>query len=136
MSTTLTKPKPKQKKNQYLPHKPNYITILPPGVLIEEKMGEMGIDTIELARQMEVPIETIEQLFRFEIPLTREIAEKVEKVTRMPADVMMRRETRWREKFAYAMEHPEIPAYLGEEIVNQPKKEKRVRNQKLTETQS
>ena len=122
MSTTLTRPKQRIKRG--LPHTPNYITILPPGDIIEEKISEMGIDATELARQMEVPVETIEKLLRFEIPLTREVAEKLEKATRMPADVMMRRETRWREKLAYAMEHPEIPAYLGEDIINQPKRTK------------
>jgi len=59
-------------------------------------------------------------------------AEKVEQATQMPAHVMLRFETRWREKLAYATEHPEIPAYLGEEIVNRPKKEKRIRKQKIT----
>ena len=41
MSTTLTRPKPKQRKKRYLPHTPNYITILPPGDIIAEKMSEM-----------------------------------------------------------------------------------------------
>ena len=121
MSTTLTRPKQRIKRG--LPHTPNYINILPPGDVIEEKIAEMGISAAELATRMEVPVETIEKLLRFEIPLTREVAEKLEKVTRMNADLMMRFETRWREKLAYAMEHPEIPAYLGEEIINQPKRE-------------
>ena len=122
MSTTLTRPDLKQRKKRYLPHRPNYITILPPGDVIEEKMSEMEIDAAELAGRMEVPVETIEQLLRYEIPLTRDVAEKLEKATRMNADLMMRFEERWRKSLAYAMEHPEIPAYLGEEIVNQPKR--------------
>ena len=131
MSTTLTKPKKKpsrlkqkiqelkQKGIQIPSHTPNYITILPVGHIIEEKIFELGIDTAELARRMELPIESVEQLIRFEIPLTRDYAEKLEKATWMPADVMMRFETKWREAFAFAMEHPEIPAYLGGEIINQ-----------------
>ena len=95
---------------------------MPPGEIIEEKMFEMGIDAAKLARRMEVPVEMIEQLLRFEIPLTREVAEKMQKATWMDADLMMRHETSYREKLAYAMEHPEIPAYLGTEIINQPKK--------------
>ena len=122
MSTTLSRPKKRIKRG--LPHTPNYINILPPGDIIEEKMSEMGIDAIELAERMEVAVETIEKLLRFEIPLTREVAEKLEKATRMNADHMMRLETRWRVNLAYAMEHPEIPAYLGEEIINQPKRAK------------
>jgi len=120
MPTTLTKPKPRKK--QYLPHTPNYIGLLPPGRVMAEKMFEMGIDAAELARRMEVPVETIEQLLRFEIPLTRALAEKLEEVTWMNANLMMRHETSYREKLAYAMEHPEIPAYLGTKIINQPKR--------------
>jgi len=125
MSTTLARPKPKQRMKRGLPHTPNYITIMPPGDVIEEKMSEMGIGAVELAERMEVPVETIEKLLRFEIPLTREVAEKLEKATRMDADLMMRFETRWRINLAYAMEHPEIPAYLGEKIINQPKRVKK-----------
>ena len=127
MSTTLAKPKQKQQKKAIpkypIPsHTPNYITILPPGELIEEKISEMGIDTAELARRMEVPIEIVERLIRFEIPLTQTLAEKVEKATQMPARNMMRYEKNFRRDLEYAMTYPEIPAYLGTEIINQPKK--------------
>ena len=120
MSTTLTRPK--QQKKRYLPDTPNYITILPPGRILSEKIFEMGIDAAELARRMKMPIDTIEKLLRFEIPLTENVAQKIEKVTLMPAHVMMRYEVRWREKLAYAMEHPEIPAYLAGKIINKPKR--------------
>jgi hypothetical protein len=40
----------------------------------------------------------------------------------MDAEMMMQHEKSYRTKFAYAMEHPEIPAYLGDKIVNQPKR--------------
>ena len=123
-TATLTKPKRKKTKKQALQipsHTPNYINILPPGRVLEEKISEMGIDAAELARRMELPVETIEQLIRFEIPLTREVADKIQEVTWMNADLMMRFENKWREKLAFAMEHPEIPAYLAGEIINQPK---------------
>ena len=120
MSATLTKSKRPQKR--YLPHTPNYIYLMPPGEVIEEKMFEMGIDTAELARRMKVPAETIEKLLRFEIPLTESLAKKLEQVTWMNANLMLRHEKSYREDLAYAMEHPEIPAYLGTEIINQPKR--------------
>ena len=122
-TATLTKPKRKKTKKQELripSHTPNYIGLLPPGRVLEEKMGEMGIDAAELARRMEVPIETIEQLLRYEIPLTQEVANKIQEVTWMNAGLMMRHEKSYREKLAFAMEHPEIPAYLAGEIINQP----------------
>ena len=122
MSTTLAKPS--QQKKRRAPATPNYIYLMPPGEILEEKMFEMGIDAAELARRMEVPVETIEQLLRYEIPLTKEVAEKIETATWMSANAMMRHESSYRAKLAYAVEHPEIPAYLGDKIVNQPKKEK------------
>ena len=126
MPTILAEPKPKQQKKripQRIPsHTPNYINILPPGDLIEEKMSEMGIDAAELAKRMEVSVEIVERLLRFEIPLTKGVAEKLEKATQMPAHVMLRFEASYREKLAFAKEYPEIPAYLGTEIINQPKK--------------
>ena len=141
MTTTLTKPKPKSRSKSKpepkqrilkgLPHTPNYITILPPGQLIEEKMFEMGIDAAELARRMEVPVEIIEKLLRYEIPLTEDVAEKLQKATWMDARLMMRHETSYREKLVFAMEHPEIPAYLGTEIINQPKKNKKKNGKKI-----
>ena len=126
-TATLTKPKQRKQKKQELripSHTPNYICILPPGRVLAEKMFEMGIDATELARRMEVPVETIEKLLRYEIPLTQEIADKIQEVTWMNAGLMMRHESSYREKLAFAMEHPEIPAYLGGEIINQPKKKK------------
>ena len=124
MSTTLIKPRP-QKKLRGLRGTPNYITLLPPGRVLAEKIFEMGIDAAELARRMEVPIETIEKLLRFEISLTESVAKKIEKVTWMPADVLLQFEKSYRTNLAYAMEHPEIPAYLAGEIINQPKRTKK-----------
>jgi hypothetical protein len=94
---------------------------LPPGELISEKISEMGIDVAELARRMGISAETIKQLILHEIPLTPDVAETLEAVTLMPADSMMKHEVRYRKKWKYAMGHPEIPAYLGTEIINQPK---------------
>ena len=124
MSTTLIKSKP-QKKLRGLRGTPNYITLLPPGRVLAEKIFEMGIDAAELARRMEVPIETIEKLLRFEISLTESVAQKIEKVTWMPADVLLQFEKSYRTNLAYAMEHPEIPAYLAGEIINQPRQTKK-----------
>ena len=139
MSTTLTKPKRLTKQSllqqkirelqqqgiRIPSHTPNYICLLPPGRVLAEKMFEMGIDAAELARRMELPVETIEKLLRFEIPLTQEVADKIQEVTWMNAGLMMRHEADWREGLAFAMKYPEIPAYLGGEIINQPKRKKK-----------
>jgi plasmid maintenance system antidote protein VapI len=87
-----------------------------------EKMFEMGIDATELAQRMNVSTDTVEKLLRFEIPLTECLAKKLEKATWMNANLMMRHEKSYREKLVYAMEHPEIPAYLAGKIINKPKR--------------
>jgi plasmid maintenance system antidote protein VapI len=122
MSTTFAKPKTRNTGTQYksLPHTPNYLYLMPPGEVLEEKMFEMGIDTVELAKRMKVSVKTVEQLLKAEIPLTPTLAEKIEKITLMPASLMLRFEKGYRSDLKYAMEHPEIPAYRGTEIVNQP----------------
>jgi plasmid maintenance system antidote protein VapI len=122
MSTTLAKPKPKRQKKRYLPHTPNYITLLPPGRVVAEKMFEMGIDAAELAQRMKVSVETVEKLLRFEIPLTESLAKKIEQATWMNAGLMVRLEIDYRKDMAYSMEHPEIPAYLAGKIINRPKR--------------
>jgi plasmid maintenance system antidote protein VapI len=138
MSTPRPKPKPKKKPEpegwQNHSHTPNYITILPPGEIIAEKIFEMGIDAAELARRMKVSVETIEKLIRFEIPLTESVAKKLEKATWMNADLMLRHEMTYRKDLAYAMEHPEIPAYLGGKIINKPKRIKKDSRQQTADS--
>jgi plasmid maintenance system antidote protein VapI len=97
---------------------------MPPGEVLEEKMFEMGINVAELAKRMKVSVKTVEQLLNAEIPLTQTLAEKIENVTWIPASFMLRVEKSYREKCIFAAEHPEIPAYRGTEIVNQPENKK------------
>jgi HTH-type transcriptional regulator/antitoxin HigA len=103
-----------------LSHTPNYITVRPPGRILREKIDEMGLETAQLAERMKTSVDTIEQLLRAEISLTEELAARIEDVTQMPAPVMMRAEERYQERLVYAMQHPETPAYLDDEIINQP----------------
>jgi plasmid maintenance system antidote protein VapI len=139
MSTTLTKSKPnkpKQRKvhqisctskklstlqtGEYVSHTSNYITLLPPGEIIAEKMSEMGIDAAELARRMKVSVETLGKLLRFEIPITESLAKKIEEATKMSASLMLRHEKSYQINLKYSKEHTEIPVYFDGEIVNQP----------------
>jgi HTH-type transcriptional regulator/antitoxin HigA len=91
------------------PFQPNYIRLLPPGEVIAEKIFEMGIDEAELARRCGLPLETIQQLLKAEIPLTKEVAEKIEQVTWMNADGMMRLETRYRNDLVFIQQNPDYP---------------------------
>ncbi|MDR3232095.1 MAG: hypothetical protein LBT46_00230 [Planctomycetaceae bacterium] len=113
------KPKVQQRESLRLPHTPQYITIHPPGDELFDKMEEMGIDAAELAKRMGVSLETVQKLFKWDIPLTRNLAEKIELATQIPANLMMQFEARALKKWTEAIEHPEKPAYWNGEIVNQ-----------------
>ena len=96
-------------RKKTIPSKPNYITLLPPGKIIAEKISEMEIDDVELAQRCNLPLEKIRKLLSAEHPLTREIAEKIEKVTSMQADGMMRIEESYQRNLEFHREHPDYP---------------------------
>ena len=91
------------------PFRPNYIRLLPPGEVIAEKIFEMGIDESELARRCGFSLETIQKLLKAEIPLTNDIAEKIEKNTWMDAEGMMRLEKQYRKDLAFLHKNPDYP---------------------------
>ncbi|MDR1962361.1 MAG: hypothetical protein LBQ50_01115 [Planctomycetaceae bacterium] len=105
MSTTT---KSTKKNHSFVP---NYIKLLPPGEVLEDKIFEMGIDVTELAQRMEMPEKTIRQLLKAEIPLTPELATKIEQVTWMSADSLMMLEQGYRNKLEYVKQHPEMSVY-------------------------
>jgi len=88
---------------------PNYITLTPVGETISEKMFEMGIDEAELARRCDLPKETIQNLLKAEIPLTLEIAKKIETATWMSADLLLRLDERYYRNLAFHKDHPDYP---------------------------
>ena len=88
---------------------PNYITLTPVGETISEKMFEMGIDEAELAKRCEIPEETLRNLLKAEIPLTPEIAKKIETATWMSADLLLRLDERYYRNLAFHKDHPDYP---------------------------
>jgi len=100
----------KKKKRTY-PHTPNYITLLPPGNILSEKLFEMGLDVEGLAVRSGLSVETIQGVLKVEIAVTREIAEKLEKATWIPTDNWLRYEQGYHENLEYARLHPEMPVY-------------------------
>ncbi|MCL2305862.1 MAG: hypothetical protein FWC43_11015 [Planctomycetaceae bacterium] len=88
---------------------PNYITLTPVGETISEKMFEMGIDEAELAKRCELSEDTIQKLLRAEIPLTPEIAKRIETATWMSADLLLRLDERYYKNLAFHKDHPEYP---------------------------
>jgi len=106
-----------QAKSKKYPHIPNYITIMPPGNVLKEKIDEMGIDAVELAKRMQTPLETVQKLLNAETMLTLELAEKIETATGMSSNFMIRVELGFQENIRKAVEHPEIPAYFNGSVI-------------------
>jgi len=102
-----------QERQKIAPPEPNYITLLPPGRIIAEKIFEMGIDSAELARRCNLPSETIQSLLKAEIPLTLDMARAIESVTWMQADGMMRVEESYQKNLRFHQEHPDYPVLGG-----------------------
>ena len=100
----------KKKKRTY-PHTPNYITLLPPGEILSEKLVEMGLNTEGLALRSGLSVETIQSVLNVEIAVTPEIAEKLEKATWIPVENWLRHKQGYRENLEYSRHHPEIPVY-------------------------
>jgi len=100
---------PVQERKKAAPFKPNYVRLLPPGEVIAEKIFEMGIEEAELARRCGIPLETVQKLLKAEIPLTKDVADKIEKVTWMTAEGMMRLETRYRNDLVFIQQNPDYP---------------------------
>jgi len=96
-------------RQKAVPFQPNYVRLLPPGEVIAEKIFEMGIDDAELARRCNLPLDAIQKLLKAETPLTAEIADKIEKITWMNAEGLMRLETRYRKDLVFVQQHPDYP---------------------------
>jgi len=93
------------------PYTPDYIVLTPPGKILAEKIHEMGIDVPELARRCQLPPETIQQVLRAEIIVTREIAETLEKATWIPTKNWIRYEENYRNRLEQVKQHPEKAVY-------------------------
>lgn len=78
---------------------PNYITLLPPGEILAEKLDEMGVSAETLAQRMGLPFETIRKIIRAKIKVTPEIAELLERETQIPVYNWLRHEECFRDTF-------------------------------------
>lgn len=101
--TTITKPA--------YPHSQDYVVLTPPGKVLAEKIHEMGIDANELAKRCEIPLETVQRLLIAETAVTKEIAERLEKVTWIPAKNWIRYEENYQKRLEFVKQHPDYPVF-------------------------
>lgn len=92
-------------------HTPNYITLMPPGEVLEEKMEEMGVTAEEIAKKSDLPLLTVQQILKAEIPISQDIAKGLETATWIPVENWFMHERAYRKNLEYAKQNPHMPVY-------------------------
>ncbi len=72
--------------------------IVPPGETLGEKISEMGMNVEDFADKAGMSVEALIQLLKGRLPLSPNIAAKLEETTAIPADYWNRAEANYREK--------------------------------------
>ncbi|RJF40365.1 addiction module antidote protein, HigA family [Actinomyces sp. 2119] len=87
--------------------RPNYV--VPTGDFVEEWMEDQGVSAAELSRRLGVSRRHVSRLLHGEVPLSREMALRLEEVTGVPARIWNLHETGYRERWLAARPggHPE-----------------------------
>lgn len=75
----------------------------PPGATIKEQLTDKGLSLKEFAVQMDIPEKDISKLINGEVPLTHEMAIKLEMVLGLPAIFWNNLESIYREKILKVM---------------------------------
>ena len=73
---------------------------IPPGETVLEGMEHHGISVQELAERISLSPQSLDELIKGEIPITQQIAEKLENVLGIPAYMLVRLEERYRQTLA------------------------------------
>ena len=69
---------------------------IPPGETVLEGIEYHGISTHELAERINLSPQSLDELIKGEIPMTQDVAEKLENVLGIPAYMLLRLEERYR----------------------------------------
>ena len=77
------------------PYSPDYAT--PPGWTLEETLEELSMSHTELARRTGLSPEHIHQLVRGKVPITTDVAQRLERATGVPDRLWNNLESRYRE---------------------------------------
>lgn len=76
----------------------NKIIAIPPGYTIKEQLDLLNIDIIEFSNRMEMPKEVVSDLLNGKCELSREIANKLEKITGISKKFWNNLESNYRSK--------------------------------------
>ena len=82
-------------QNEYHPD-----SVSAPGETLAETLDALGISQTELAKRMDCPIKTINEIIQGKAAITTETALQLEQVLRLPASFWLKREQQYREALA------------------------------------
>jgi addiction module HigA family antidote len=88
------------------PHTPDYAT--PPGWTLEETLEELSMSQAELARRTGLSTKHVNQIVRGKVPITIEVARRLERATGHPARLWNNLESRYQEHRARLAEEAEL----------------------------
>jgi addiction module HigA family antidote len=83
-------------------------TVSPPGGTLEEVLTERGIPQAELAKRMDRPVKTINEIVKGKAAITPETALQLEMALGIPADFWLARESRFRKSLARQAEQESL----------------------------
>ena len=96
MSQIIEKPKTYPRTPHYIIPMVQDVVPRVPGEHLKEKIDEMNISDEEFAREAGLSLEVLLLLYKGIIPISQELAEKLEKVTLIPAELWLRFEKHYR----------------------------------------
>jgi HTH-type transcriptional regulator/antitoxin HigA len=97
-----------RKRVERVPFEPDYIIPIAPGEHLKEKLEEMGMSQEQFAKKAGLALEAVELLFLGRLPITQPLAEKLEKITKMPVDVWFAFEKQYHKKLKLAAKKYEL----------------------------
>lgn len=76
----------------------NKVIAIPPGYTINEQLDLLNIDIVEFSNRMEMPIGVVSNLLNGKCELSKEIANKLEKITGISKEFWNNLESNYRAK--------------------------------------
>jgi HTH-type transcriptional regulator / antitoxin HigA len=92
--------------NPHVGWQPNWA--VPPGTLLEETLSDRGMSQAELARRMNRPVKTINEIVKGKAAITPETAIQLERVLSISASLWNNLETRYRAHLAQVEAHSQL----------------------------
>src|SRR5690349_16366225 len=95
-------------RNEYQPDR-----VSSPGETLLETLEAISMSQAELARRMDRPVKTINEIIQGKAAITAETALQLEQVLRIPASFWLKREQQYRESLARLAEEQRLANWVG-----------------------